>query len=139
VRVTTLEELDALGRAGVAGKIVLLDALFDKRMAAQARGIAAYQQAGIYRRDGPAAAARLGAVAALVRSVGGAEYRLPHTGQTNFPSDTPKIPAAAVAAEDAELIAALLREGPVAMNLVLTATTVVRCCKSQRDRGPKRK
>jgi peptidase M28-like protein/ChrB-like protein len=73
-----------------------------------------------FQRDGPATAARLGAVAALVRSVGGVEYRLPHTGQTNFPPGVPKIPAAAVSAEDADLISALLREGPVAMRLVLT-------------------
>ena len=44
----------------------------------------------------------LGAVAVLVRSVGGADFRLPHTGQTEYAADTPKIPAAAVTAEDAD-------------------------------------
>jgi hypothetical protein len=120
LRVASIEELEALGRAKVSGQIVLFDARFDKRLAGQGRGIPAYQQAGVYRRDGPATAARLGAIATLVRSVGGVEYRLPHTGQTNFPPDVPKIPAAAVSAEDADLIGALLREGPVAMRLVLT-------------------
>jgi Zn-dependent M28 family amino/carboxypeptidase len=59
-------------------------------------------------------------VAALIRSVGGAEYRLPHTGQTRYAADAPKIPAAAVTAEDADLIAHLTREGAVRMRLTLT-------------------
>ena len=62
------------------------------------------------------AAAELGAVAALVRSVGNADYRLPHTGD----SDPAGIPAGAVSAEDANLIAHLAGEGPVRMHLTLT-------------------
>ena len=57
---------------------------------------------------------------ALIRSVGGAEYRLPHTGQMKYADDAPKIPAGAVTAEDADLIASLVRQGPVQMRLVLT-------------------
>ena len=72
------------------------------------------------RGDAPSAAARLGAVAALIRSVGGAVYRLPHTGMTHYADDAPKIPAAAVTEEDADLIAALVPQGPVRMHLVLT-------------------
>jgi len=65
---------------------------------------------------GAKAAADLGAVAALIRSVGSADYRLPHTG-FSFPAG---IPAGAVAAEDADLIAHLASEGPVRMHLTLT-------------------
>lgn len=64
-------------------------------------------------------AAELGAVAALVRSVGGADYRLPHTGATIL-KDEQRIPAAAVTAEDAMLISRLMRRGPVKMKLTLT-------------------
>ena len=63
-------------------------------------------------------------MACLIRSVGGADYRLPHTGQTDYAADAPKIPAAAVAAEDADLIADLVRQGPVKMKLVLTPQTL---------------
>ncbi|MEY2438889.1 MAG: hypothetical protein QOI34_274 [Verrucomicrobiota bacterium] len=56
----------------------------------------------------------------MIRSVGGAEYRIPHTGQTNYADDAAKIPAAAVTTEDADLIAELVRQGPVKMKLVLT-------------------
>ncbi|HKQ36497.1 MAG TPA: peptidase M28 family protein, partial [Verrucomicrobiae bacterium] len=81
------EELKSLGREKVEGKIVLFNYPFDKQMAAQGRGGDAYSQAVVYRGDGPSAAARLGAIACLIRSVGGAQYRLPHTGQTKYADD----------------------------------------------------
>ena len=118
------EELEALGREKVAGKIVLFNYHFDKQMAAQSRAGEAYGQAVKYRSDGPTAAARLGAVATLIRSVGGADYRLPHTGNTDYKPDVPKIPAGAVTAEDADLIAALVPQGPVRMRLALTPQTL---------------
>ena len=93
---------------------------FDKQMASEGRSFQAYGEAVVYRGDGPSAAARQGAVACLIRSVGGADYRLPHTGQTDYANDAPKIPAGAVTAEDAALIADLVRQGPVRMKLVLT-------------------
>ncbi len=120
VVVNSFEELEALGRAKVAGKIVLFNVHFDQQMAEQGFGGQAYSQAIDYRSKGPSAAARLGAVAALVRSIGGAAYRLPHTGQTRYEADAPRIPAAAVTAEDAELIAHLTRQGAVRMRLLLT-------------------
>src|ERR1043166_6156251 len=103
-------------------------------MAAEGRAGEAYGEAVEYRADGPSAAARLGAVACLIRSVGGADYRLPHTGQTDYKSDAPKIPAGAVTAEDADLVVDLVRQGtdspgpvkqgPVKMKLVLTPQTL---------------
>ena len=124
VAVRDFAELERLGRAGVEGKIVLFNYPFDQRIAAQGRGGEAYGQAVVYRGNGPIAAARLGAVAALIRSVGGAAYRLPHTGATRYVDDVPKVPAAAVTAEDADLIAALTPQGPVQMRLRLTPQTL---------------
>ena len=114
------DELKALPRDKVAGKIVLFNYPFDKQMAAEGRGNEAYGEAVVYRSDGPSAAARQGAVACLIRSVGGADYRLPHTGQTNYADHALKIPAGAVTAEDADLMADLIRQGPVKMKLILT-------------------
>ncbi|MDX6612295.1 MAG: hypothetical protein QOD75_1481 [Blastocatellia bacterium] len=122
--VTSFDELQALGRKKVEGKFVLFNVIFDKQLAAQGFAGPAYGQAVAYRGGGPSAAARLGAIGALVRSVGGADYRLPHTGQTRYAADAPKIPAAAVAAEDAELIAHLAAQGTVRMRLVLTPQTL---------------
>src|SRR5437899_5004679 len=124
ITVRNFDELKALPRDKVAGKIVLFNYPFDKQMAGEGHGDEAYGEAVVYRSDGPSAAARQGAVACLIRSVGGADYRLPHTGQTNYVNDAPKIPAGAVTAEDGDLIADLVREGPVKMKLVLTPQTL---------------
>src|SRR5213082_2631327 len=67
------DELQSLGREKVQGKIVLWNYPFDKAMAAESHGGEAYGQAVVYRSDGAVAAARLGAVASLIRSVGGAD------------------------------------------------------------------
>ncbi len=120
IAVNNFDELRSLGREKVAGKIVVFDHPFDKQMAAEGRGGDAYGEAVVYRGDGPSAVARLGGVAALIRSVGGAEYRIPHTGLTKYAEDAPKIPAGAVTVEDADLISSLVRQGPVRMHLVLT-------------------
>ena len=114
--VNNFDELKALGHDNVAGKIVLFNELFDKQKAAGGMAFMAYGEAVRYRGAGPKAAADLGAAAALVRSVGGADFRLPHTGF----SAPAGIPAGAVTAEDADLIAHLFAQGKVRMHLVLT-------------------
>src|SRR5438477_32118 len=124
IAVRNFDELKSLPREKVAGKIVLFNYPFDKQMAAEGRGGEAYGEAVVYRADGPSAAARQGAVACLIRSVGSADYRLPHTGLTDYAADAPKIPAATVTAEDANLIANLARQGQVRMKLVLTPQTL---------------
>src|SRR5256714_1168992 len=91
VVVRDFDELEALGKDKVVGKIVLFNYHFDKQMAAQSRAGDAYSQAVKYRSDGATAAGRLGAVASLIRSVGGAEFRLPPTGQNDYKKDAPKI------------------------------------------------
>jgi hypothetical protein len=121
---SSFDDFKTLSRDKTAGKIVLFNYPFDKQMAAEGHGGEAYGEAVVYRSDGPVTAARQGAVACLVRSVGNAEYRLPHTGQTNYVDDAPKIPAAAVTAEDADLIASLVKQGPVWMKLNLTPETL---------------
>src|SRR5256885_15164904 len=120
IAVRNFDALNSLPRDKVAGKIVLFNYPFDKQIAAEGRAGEAYGEAVVYRSDGPSAAARQGAVACLIRSVGGADYRLPHTGMTKYANDAPKIPAGAVTSEDADLIADLARQGPVKMKLILT-------------------
>ncbi|MDE3200737.1 MAG: M20/M25/M40 family metallo-hydrolase [Acidobacteriota bacterium] len=114
------QQLHALPPGAAKGKILLFNHSFDKELAATGNGLAAYGNGVVYRGAGPLAAASVGAVAVLVRSVGGADYRLPHTGQTVYVTGTPKIPAAAVTAEDSMLLKTLASEGPVTMHLTLT-------------------
>lgn len=114
------DDLKALPAGAVKGKILLLNERFDKRLAAQGNGLAAYGEAVLYRGAGPSVAASVGAAAVLVRSVGGADYRLPHTGMTYYTPGLEKIPAAAVTAEDADLLENLSKQGSVRMRLTLT-------------------
>lgn len=123
VVVNSFDNLKRLPEGGIRGKILLFNEKFDKQLAAQGNGGAAYGEAVVYRGSGPAMGASVGAVAVLVRSVGNADYRLPHTGMTNYRDDLPRIPAAAVTAEDADLLENLTRQGPVEMRLVLTPKT----------------
>jgi Zn-dependent M28 family amino/carboxypeptidase len=116
VVVHSFDELSALGRDKVAGKIVLFNISFDERKVLGGAAYDAYGEAVAYRAQGAKAAAALGAAASLVRSVGGADYRLPHTGY----SAPAGIPAAALAAEDAILIEHLAAQGRVRMRLTLT-------------------
>jgi len=116
---SSFAELDRLGRENVGGKIVLFNVAFDKQKAAGGLAGEAYEEAVAYRALGASRAGALGAAASLVRSVGGADYRLPHTGG----SRAADIPAGAVTSEDADLIAHLAAQGKVRMHLTLTSQT----------------
>src|ERR1700677_3612919 len=111
------KQLSALPPDAVKGKILLFNHEFDKELAAQGNGLEAYVGGVVYRGGGPSAAGAVGAAAVLVRSVGGADFRLPHTGMTAYADGVPKIPAAAITAEDADLLKDLSSQGPVKMRL----------------------
>lgn len=124
VVVNSFDDLKKLPQGAVKGKILLFNEKFDKRLAAQGDGLSAYGQGVLYRGAGPSVASSMGAAAVLVRSVGGADFRLPHTGATFYADGLPKIPAAAVTAEDADLLEDLAQQGPVRMRLTLTPQTL---------------
>ncbi|MGI8437436.1 MAG: M20/M25/M40 family metallo-hydrolase [Chthoniobacterales bacterium] len=124
VVVKDFDELEELDRSKVEGKIVVFNYSYDKEMAAQGRAGDAYGIAVQYRGEAPVAAASKGAVATLIRSVGSADYRLPHTGATHYKDGVTQIPAGAVTAEDADLLAYLAPQGTVRMQLVLTPQTL---------------
>ena len=107
VVVGSFEELKALGRERVAGRIVL----FDNPFLRTGDDFADYGRAVKFRGDGASEAARLGALAVLVRSVATASLSTPHTGAMKYAADAPKIPAAAVTIEDASLIRRLAQPG----------------------------
>jgi carboxypeptidase Q len=111
------DELKALGREKIAGKIVLFNYIYDHRKAIAGRSGAAYGEAVAYRGSGAEAASQLGAVGSLMRSAGDGAYRIAHAGGSH---DAP-IPAGAVSAEDAGLIARLAARGKVRIHLTLTS------------------
>ena len=92
--------LDKLGRAGVAGKIVVFNAPYQ-----------GYGRTVQYRVNGPSKAAALGAVGVLVRSITPLAMQTPHTGTLVYDATQPKIPAAAISLEDAMMLARLQASG----------------------------
>ncbi len=98
--VSNFEELEKLGREGVQGRIVLYDAPWE-----------GYGKTVEYRSRGASEAARLGAVAVLIRSVGPVSLQTPHTGALRYAEDAPKIPAAALTIEGSRLIRRLTEAG----------------------------
>lgn len=124
VVVDDFKGLRALPPDAAKGKILLFNHKFDKDLAAVGNGGAAYGNSVVYRGAAPSVGAAVGAVAVLVRSVGGADYRLPHTGMTMYSPGEAKIPAAAVTAEDADLLKNLTSQGPVKLHLTLTPQTL---------------
>lgn len=121
--VKNFDELKKLGRQKISGKIVLFNNKFDTRLSDAGLGINAYGQAVQYRSRGAIEAAKLGAAAVLVRSAGGSQNRLAHTGAMKYEDKVRKIPAASIPYEDAEIIDHLVKAGRVLMNLVLTPQT----------------
>ena len=109
--VVEVESLEALATAPVAGKIVY----FHHEMSVASD----YEKAGELRNRGPARAAARGAIATLVRSLATASLRSPHTGAVVFRDPKTRIPAVAIATEDAAVIHRWVAGGPVRVRLVL--------------------
>ncbi len=124
VEVNSFDDLQVLS-ARVKGKIVFYNSPMDMQLVRARRGFEAYGKAVVFRSEGPSRAAEYGAVAALIRSVGSDSLRTPHTGSLHYDPKVPRIPAAAMTAEDAMLVDRLLQKGErVRMHLVLTPRTL---------------
>ena len=114
VAVSNFDELEKKGRAGIQGKIVLYNAVYQ-----------GYGRSVVYRHTGASRAAHLGAVGVLVRSITPTSLQSPHTGALEYTESDPKIPAAAVTIEDALLIQRLLDAGnTVSVHLDMEAHTL---------------
>ncbi len=112
----TYDELLAAPSGSLTGKI----AVVTQPMVRTQDG-SGYSIANKIRTAGPAEAARRGAIAYLLRSLGTDNVRRPHTGGTHYAEDAPQIPAAALTAPDAEQLERLVAHGtPVRVKLVLT-------------------
>lgn len=122
--VRNFDELTARA-AEAKGKIVLFNAPMDLEKVRAGRAFEAYSEVVGYRGAGAIRAAQHGAVAALVRSVASASLRTPHTGALRYDEKFPRIPAAAVTTEDADLLQRLADRGQkIVMHLRLTPKTL---------------
>jgi carboxypeptidase Q len=111
--VTSYDELRARA-AEARGKVVLFNVPFTN-----------YGQTVQYRSGGAVAAARVGAVASIIRSVTPYSMRTPHTGGMAYNDSVPKIPHAAITPDDADMIARMIARGQkVTVKLTMSARTM---------------
>ncbi|MGI8744562.1 MAG: M20/M25/M40 family metallo-hydrolase [Bryobacteraceae bacterium] len=113
IPVANFEELTRKGRNEIEGKIVLFNAPYE-----------GYGRTVVYRHEGASRAAKLGAVAVLVRSVTPVSLQSAHTGAMEYSAGTGKIPAAAITIEDSLLLQRLADAGKVSVHLEMEAKTV---------------
>src|SRR5262249_47293645 len=106
VEYASLDALDAAPEGEVAGKIVYLHHVMPRL-----RDGTGYNAGSVVRMSGPSRAAKKGAIAYLLRSVGTDSWRAAHTGALFYRQDAPQIPAAALAVPDAEMLHRALASG----------------------------
>jgi carboxypeptidase Q len=111
--VESWEELEARGEEA-QGKIVLYNVPFTT-----------YGRTVQYRVNGANAAARVGAVASLLRSVTPVSLQSPHTGMMTYADDVPRIPSAAITVEDAMMLQRMSDRGErIVVRLQMEADTL---------------
>jgi len=111
----TLDELESANDADVRGKIVFLSQRMKKTR--EGKG---YGETVVIRSRGPYVAAKKGALALLIRSVGTDSDRMPHTGMMSGSEEGEPVPAAALSNPDADNLLLMLGHGePVRVQLDL--------------------
>ena len=108
VVVRNFEELKNLGTANVSDKIVVYNQEWVKE---HKYPIDSYIETVAYRNRGASEAAKLGAVGALIRSVTPFSLGTVHTGWQSYEEGVPKIPAACITIEDAEMLQSMYTNG----------------------------
>jgi Zn-dependent M28 family amino/carboxypeptidase len=117
VPVTSLDELKEQPRQRIEGRIVFFTARMER-----SRDGSGYGKTVPPRGSGAAEAARLGAVAMVMRSAGTSTSRTPHTGAQRYADGIPPIPAFALSNPDADLLEQQLASGqPVRVKLISTS------------------
>jgi len=109
IEVKNLDELEELPKDEVEGRIVLFNRPMDPILINTG---AAYGGAIDQRGNGASAAAKAGAIGALIRSLTHALDTLPHTGALRYQEGVHRIPAAAISTVDATWLSRQLQEDP---------------------------
>jgi carboxypeptidase Q len=109
IEVHSLDEVAKLGKAAVKGKIVFFNRPMDPKFIATGH---AYGAAVDQRGGGAIAAAKMGAVGVIVRSMTLSEDDVPHTGAMHYDDKVTKIPSAAISTKAANLLSDLLKKEP---------------------------
>lgn len=107
IEVKNFEELKQLGTKNVQGKIVYFSRPMDPTLI---NTFAAYGGAVNQRGGGASEAAKYGAVAAIVRSMGSNIEEYPHTGGMRYADGIPKIPSVAISTAHGDQLSQLLKD-----------------------------
>ncbi len=107
IEVKSFDELKALGSKVVQGKIVFFNRPMDPT---KINTFGGYSGAVDQRANGASEAAKLGAIAVLVRSMGSNLEDYPHTGGMRYAPNVAKIPALAISTRHAELLSKTLKD-----------------------------
>ena len=112
----SFDALVAAAPGSLAGKIAFVSNAMRPTQDGSGYGVA-----GKARFRGPQEAAKRGAAAIVIRSIGTDHGRGPHAGVTDFEPGTASIPAAALSVADAEQLERIVAAGkPVSLHLTLT-------------------
>ncbi|QGP78445.1 M20/M25/M40 family metallo-hydrolase [Sphingobium sp. CAP-1] len=116
----TIADLEAAPDGSLKGKI----AFVSHSMVAAQDG-AGYGYYGAARRQGPSIAAKKGAIAILVKSIGTDHHRIAHTGVQMWAEGVTPIPAVALSVPDADQLARVAARGkPVRVHLTALSKTL---------------
>jgi Zn-dependent M28 family amino/carboxypeptidase len=110
----SFQDLLAAPEGSLKGKIAVITERMVRAQDGEGYGIAVKSRVA-----GPSEAAKRGALALVIRSVGTDNHRIAHTGLTLYAKDAPKIPAAAISNPDADLLERMAAKGPVKLRLKL--------------------
>ncbi len=105
-----LDDLKKASEKEVKGKIVFLNQAMNEQ---EINTMNAYGGCYAIRSKGTAEAARLGAKAIIIRSIGLVIDEHPHTGVVFYPEGIEKIPAAAISTKDAEYLSKHIKNSPL--------------------------
>ncbi|XP_030638236.1 carboxypeptidase Q [Chanos chanos] len=121
-------------KEGIEADVMVVESFEElKRRANEAKGkIVVYNQPFVsygetvrYRADGASEAAKVGAVASLIRSITPFSINSPHTGWQWYQPGVPKIPTACITVEDAQMMARMARRGQrIVVRLFMSAQTL---------------
>ena len=117
----TIDDLRAAPNGSLAGKIA-----FVSHSMRPTQDGSSYGAFGPARFSGPNIAAKKGAAAIVIRSIGtDRAHRNPHTGNTNFEAGVTPIPAGALSIPDADNLVRMVERGkPVTLRLLLTPQNI---------------
>ncbi|MBN1300376.1 MAG: M20/M25/M40 family metallo-hydrolase [Melioribacteraceae bacterium] len=109
IEVSNFDDVKNLSPSEAKGKILFFNEPFDQSEPTTFRS---YGKAVRQRGNGAIEAAKLGGVAALVRSVTSKPDNVPHVGMMRYADSVMQVPAAAIGVEDADYLSSLLKSNP---------------------------